>query len=210
MSVETPVVEEGVNPAQSPLVTVTFQRDANRKLKYLEAEPKALGITQIGLSAFQVNLVGLFMVKGMMPVYPEIPFFICSLMVVIAGSVAVAAQNLHVPTLKACLGMQIVASVASIFNLMLSTEIVSYMHYMCWHDLDSASLQSRKTCLNLEKTTIHIFAEFVVVHAALVAISITLAVYCCKVVNCCGPPTRMPVITLQAPPVQQQAQQVDQ
>ncbi|KAM9834178.1 uncharacterized protein ACBT44_010468 [Syngnathus typhle] len=39
--------DEAIAPessTQNPLVSVTFQRDPNRKQKYLEAEPKALGL----------------------------------------------------------------------------------------------------------------------------------------------------------------------
>lgn len=39
---EAAAVEEGTVP--SPLVAVTFQRNIRRKEKYLEAEPKALGV----------------------------------------------------------------------------------------------------------------------------------------------------------------------
>ncbi|XP_061139938.1 uncharacterized protein LOC133157414 [Syngnathus typhle] len=92
--------DEAIAPessTQNPLVSVTFQRDPNRKQKYLEAEPKALG-------------------------------------------------------LRAGLGMQILSTVASFFN------------------------------------------------SSRFAISVTLAVYACKVVNCCGPAGKMPVITVQTPP----------
>lgn len=41
------LVEEGTSADQSPLVTVTFQRNVHRKEKYLEAEPKALGVLSV-------------------------------------------------------------------------------------------------------------------------------------------------------------------
>lgn len=44
LSEEVPAVEEAISPAQSPLVTLTFQKHIHRKEKYLEAEPKALGV----------------------------------------------------------------------------------------------------------------------------------------------------------------------
>ncbi|KAM6894452.1 uncharacterized protein PEZ65_022130 isoform 2-T2 [Lycodopsis pacificus] len=145
------LVEEGIGPAQSPLVAVSFQRNVHRKEKYLEAEPKALGITQIGLSVFQITCVAVFLSKGLSDEQADIPFFISSLLLIIAGSLAVAARNLHLPT----------------------------------------------------STNSHFFAEVVVIQAALFAISVTLAAYCCKVVNCCSPAPKMPVITVHVPPVQQ-------
>lgn len=42
-------VEEGIGPAQSPLVAVSFQRNVHRKEKYLEAEPKALGVPRVSV-----------------------------------------------------------------------------------------------------------------------------------------------------------------
>ncbi|XP_048092110.1 uncharacterized protein LOC125289374 isoform X6 [Alosa alosa] len=94
-----------------PLVQVTFQKDPNRKKKYLESEPKALGV-------------------------------------IIAGSVAIAAQNLS-----------------------LHTQVED-----------------------------HYSAEIKVVMATILGISITLATYCCKVIQCCSPAGFMPVITVNAPP----------
>ena len=48
VSDEAAVVDEGLSPAQSPLVSITFQRNVRRKEKYLEAEPKALGVQREG------------------------------------------------------------------------------------------------------------------------------------------------------------------
>ncbi|KAK9524396.1 hypothetical protein VZT92_016793 [Zoarces viviparus] len=198
------LVEEGIGPAQSPLVAVSFQRNVHRKEKYLEAEPKALGITQIGLSVFQITCVAVFLSKGLSDERADIPFFISSLLLIIAGSLAVAARNLHLPTLKACLGMQIVACVASVFNVIFSMMKMDLMHYGCWsYYYDSNSTYLEEICHKLESTNSHFFAEVVVIQAALFAISVTLAAYCCKVVNCCSPAPKMPVITVHVPPVQQ-------
>ncbi|XP_070785834.1 membrane-spanning 4-domains subfamily A member 4A-like [Enoplosus armatus] len=197
---EAAAAEEGT----SPLVAVTFQRNANRKQKYLEAEPKALGITQIGLSVFQITCLGVFLAKDLSRSEGDIAFFVSSLLVIIAGSVAVAAQNLHVPTLKACLGMEVVACGASIFNMICSLVKMDYMPSYCWHYYyDNVTLHYRETCRNIESTHSHFYAESVVIQVALLAISATLAIYCCKVVNCCAPAPKMPVITVQTPPAQQ-------
>ncbi|KAG7235453.1 hypothetical protein INR49_002684 [Caranx melampygus] len=77
--------------------------------------------------------------------------------------------------LRACLGMEIVACGASLFNM------------IC-----NLSTQS------------HFYAECVVIQAVLLAISATLAAYCCKVINCCAPDPKVPVITVQSPPAPQQ------
>lgn len=205
MADDAAVVEEGRNPTQSPLVQVSFQRNVHRKQKYLEAEPKALGITQIGLSAYQILCVAVFLSKDLSNVGTDIPYFISTLLVVIAGSLAVAAQNLHLPTLRACLGMQIVACVACLVNVILSLikmeDVPNFCYY--YHYNDNFTLHYGEICHNIESTQSHFYAECVVIHVALLAISATLAAYCCKVANCCGPAPKMPVITVQAAPVQQ-------
>lgn len=198
------VMEEGATPAQNPLVAVTFQRNVHRKEKYLEAEPKALGITQIGLSMFQITCVTVFLSKDLTHGQESIPFFISSLLVVIAGSVAIAAQNLHLPTLRACFGMQIVACGASVFNMILTLVTMDHFSSECWrYDHSNFTLIYGETCVNIENSRSHFAAESVVVQVTLLAISAALAAYCCKVVNCCGPAPKMPVITVQTPAVQQ-------
>lgn len=204
MADEAAVVAEGVTPGQSPLIAVTFQRDVHRTEKYLEAEPKALGITQIGLSVFQIISMAVFQAKSLSRLSTDIPFFISSILVVIAGNLAVAAQNLQLPMLRACLGMQIVACCASVFNIILAVVKAEEIPPYCWHYYyDNFTLHYGETCRYIENTQSHYSAESLVIQFTLLAISATLAAYCCKVVNCCGPAPKMPVITVQAPPVQE-------
>nr|XP_040039048.1 uncharacterized protein LOC120823049 isoform X2 [Gasterosteus aculeatus aculeatus] len=205
MADDAAFVEEGIGPAQSPLVAVSFQRNVHRKEKYLEAEPKALGITQIGLSVFQNSCVAVLLSKGLSHGPIGIPFFISSLTLIIAGSLAVAAQNLHLPTLRACLGWQIVACGASVFNLICCFLKMDFGSSFCWYFLyDSDFSTVEETCKKIEGATSHFSAEIIVLEVALFAISATLAAYCCKVVNCCSPAPKMPVITVHAPPPVQQ------
>ncbi|KAK5876221.1 hypothetical protein CesoFtcFv8_027211 [Champsocephalus esox] len=187
-------------PSQTPLVSVSFERNVNWKQKYLEAEPNALGITQIGLSLFQIISTVLFMSKGLSVTPTGIPVIILSLLVLIAGSLTVAAQNLHLPTLKACFGMQIVAVPASITNMIFALLLMN--EYLCWRYYYEQTSTFRDDCQNIESTISHFSSVCVVINVALVAISITVAAYCCKVTNCCSPAPKMPVITVQAPPAQ--------
>ncbi|XP_026171277.1 uncharacterized protein LOC113135438 isoform X1 [Mastacembelus armatus] len=197
-------VEESASPAQSPLVAVTFQRNVQRKQKYLEAEPKALGITQIGLSVFQLICMSVFLAKGLSPMETDIPVFVLSLLVIIAGSVAIAAQNLHVPTLRACLGMQIVSCGASVFNMICTLVNMGHLPSLCWFNYyDNTTHESDGICHKIQDTHSHFYAEGALIHAALLAISVTLAAYCCKVVKCCTPAPKMPVITVHTSPAQQ-------
>ncbi|CDQ92090.1 unnamed protein product [Oncorhynchus mykiss] len=63
------------------------------------------------------------------------------------------------------------------------------------------STQCSNSCQ--QNSVIHYFAELVLIQTALIAIAVTLAAYCCKVINCCSPGQRMPVIKVQVPPAQQ-------
>ncbi|XP_041842490.1 uncharacterized protein LOC121640710 isoform X2 [Melanotaenia boesemani] len=195
--------EEAISPAQSPLVAVTFQRNVHRKEKYLEAEPKALGITQIGLSVYKIICVGMFQAQGLSELSTDIPFYIASLLIVIAGNMAVAAKNLHLPTLRACLGMQIVACGASIFNIICSLIKMEQMSFYCWryyYDNESTTTPYNDICQQITNVHSHFYAGGVLIQVTLLAISATLAAYSCKVVNCCGPAPKIPVISIQTPP----------
>ncbi|KAF7653333.1 hypothetical protein LDENG_00084220 [Lucifuga dentata] len=199
-------VEAGSGEAQSPLVQVTFQRNPARMQKYLESEPKALGITQIVLSVFEISSLALFLAEGLSFAETDVPIIIASLLVIIAGSVAVAAQNLHLPTLKACLGMQIIASAASLMNVIVTLNKLDWVPIRCWnyHHDDNVTVnrEAARDCIDAENAYSHLYAENMVIHMTLVAISITLAAYCCKVINCCSPARKMPVITVQTAPAQ--------
>ncbi|KAM3590219.1 uncharacterized protein V6R79_005989 [Siganus canaliculatus] len=187
MSVETEVVEEGISPPQNPLVAVSFHKNVNRKQKYLEAEPKALGITQIGLSVFQLSFVSACLAKDLLPLDADVAFFVASLLVMIAGALTIAAKNLHPRTLKACLGMQVVACIASIFNFIFSLVKAANVHYHCFRKYGSG------VCFRGQgsKTIERFFVEMAFIHLVLIAISVAVAAYCGKAVNCCGTPSRM-------------------
>lgn len=204
MADEEAVLDSGISPVQSPLVQVSFQRNVNRRKKYLEGEPKILGVTQIGLSMYQILCVSVFLSKELCLLGTAIAFFITSLLILIAGSLAIAAQNLNLPTLRGCLGMQIVACLASITNMVCCLFQMETMIIYCWHyDYDNNSLHIGETCHRIESTQSHFYAENLVINVTLLAISATLASYCCKVAACCAPDPKVPVITVQAPPVQQ-------
>uniref|UniRef100_A0A4W5K1C2 Uncharacterized protein n=1 Tax=Hucho hucho TaxID=62062 RepID=A0A4W5K1C2_9TELE len=195
--------EEALPGVEGPLVAVTFQRNPHQKQKYLESQPKALGVTQIALSVFYISSVIVIFTNDLSMVVLDLPQIIGSVFLIIAGSLAIAAQNLHLPTLKACLGMQVVACVASVFNLIISVSRMEAPSYVCWKYSQGNLTDYYKTCVLFNNSASHYFAELVLIQTALIAISVTLAAYCCKVANCCSPGPQMPVITVQVPPAQQ-------
>ncbi|XP_010897012.1 uncharacterized protein LOC105026913 isoform X3 [Esox lucius] len=169
--------ESNVPRSAGPLVEVTFQRNPQQKLKFLESEPKALGITQIALGVFHVGCIIVMLTNGMGVLSREAFQIFGSHLVIIAGSLAIAAQNLR-----------------------LTTAFSTYHIYSpCWHYEYNITTE---ICYSIVESSGHFIHTFALVNTAIIAISITLAIYCCKVVNCCFPAPRMPIITVQAPPVQ--------
>ncbi|XP_035375617.1 uncharacterized protein LOC113584716 isoform X3 [Electrophorus electricus] len=145
---EVEIIDSGVQNAGPPkqnsmtetgaLVEVAFQKDPYQKNKYLEAEPKALGITQIMLSLFLMSIR--YAISGNESM-AHLIFGGLSLFGLIAGGVAVGAQNLHLPTLKACLGVQVVMCVVSVFCMItnLGTEFESPGFRFCWRDSQNST-----------------------------------------------------------------------
>ncbi|XP_055012553.1 membrane-spanning 4-domains subfamily A member 4A-like isoform X1 [Boleophthalmus pectinirostris] len=196
---EAAVVDADTGLSHSPLVSVSFQRNERRKLKFLEGEPKALGITQVCLILFHVSCIATFMYTGVDRWYYNIQELIASVFVLIGGSLAIAAKNLHLPTLRACLGMEILSSVACLVNLFRSS-LEMRTHKFCY---STPTREDELHCENKSNAHLHLFAGLLLVHIALFAISVTLVVYACKVVNCCSPAPKVPVIMIQEPPAPQ-------
>uniref|UniRef100_A0A674BDC4 Uncharacterized protein n=1 Tax=Salmo trutta TaxID=8032 RepID=A0A674BDC4_SALTR len=173
--------EEAMPGAEGPLVAVTFQRNPHQKQKYVESQPKALGVTQITLSVFYISSV--IVTNGLSMLVLDLPQIIGSVFgsVIIAGSLAIAAQNLHFPTVSYAI-----------------CKCTSYLRKKCMSYNGKENMKESTQCPNScqQNSDIHYFAELVLIQTALIAISVTLAAYCCKVVN-------GPVIKVQVPPAQQ-------
>ncbi|XP_036452535.1 uncharacterized protein LOC118825813 [Colossoma macropomum] len=183
------------------LVEVTFQKNPYQKQKYLEAEPKALGLTQIMLSFFGISILITVMHNDDTATIPNSITCSLSSLGIIAGSVAIAAQTLHLPKLKACLGMQIVTCVGSVvcFIISLGQIFDSHTMYSCWYYHDENTTSPETMCEKLREAHIHVEGLEMLCQAAQVAISATLAAFCCKVIQCCSPQTSVPMIVVNAP-----------
>ncbi|KAK1796971.1 hypothetical protein P4O66_008371 [Electrophorus voltai] len=198
---EVEIIDSGVQNAGPPnqrsmtetgaLVEVTFQKEPYQKNKYLEAEPKALGITQIMLSLFTMSIRLATLEKKLMS-----DFFVGSLALfgLIAGGVAVGAQNLHLPTLKACLGVQVMMCVVSVICF-INSMVTYHVSFMCWTYSQNRTLETT-VCNRLQDTYDHIMGVELLAQAAQIALSATLAAFCCKVIQCCSPRTSVPVIAV--------------
>ncbi|XP_066578732.1 uncharacterized protein LOC136768421 isoform X3 [Amia ocellicauda] len=139
--------EETARPAteEGPLVTVSFQKNSSFTQKFLEGEPKALGITQIMLSVHVISIALMNWFNEMEQLDMMIVRLICSLITIIAGGVAISASNLHMPRIKACMAMEIIGCVCSVFviyaNLAIHTN--SPIMYSCWMHLDKTMVEER-------------------------------------------------------------------
>ncbi|XP_062850168.1 uncharacterized protein si:ch211-212k18.8 isoform X1 [Trichomycterus rosablanca] len=184
------------------LVEVKFQKNPYQEQKYLEAEPKALGVTQIMLSLFYLGSKWVvWNVKW--TTVPNTVSACLSSVSLIAGSVALAAQTLHLPTLKACLGMQVVACAFSVVCFIISSNLMNFSTYSeCWYFYHNVTTQE-SLCERMTYIYEHIIGIEVLVQATQVALSATLAAFCCKVIQCCSPRSNVPVIVVNAPPAAQ-------
>ncbi|XP_067255770.1 membrane-spanning 4-domains subfamily A member 4A-like [Chanodichthys erythropterus] len=185
--------------AAGTLLEVTFQRNPRQKYKYLEAEPKILGVTEIALTVFFIGCRIQFYTGLSVERITNVVLLAFSCVGIIAGSVAIAAQKLHLPTLKACLGMQVVTCLAYTFCLLITLN----QHEnpgSCWYfHNDSEIINENHTCLLLQEGFSHLSLLDQLMEASQIALSATLAAYCCKVIPCCTPRSNVPVIIM-APP----------
>ncbi|KAJ3585474.1 hypothetical protein NHX12_014193 [Muraenolepis orangiensis] len=163
-----------------------------------------LCITQIGLSIYQIPwpcLIAYHHARSVAALV-RIPFIVSCIVVMIAGCLAIAAKTLHIPTLKACLVLQVFAIIASVFNIIVVWINFEDFESNCWYH---NSYYHNKTndqimlCGNLKNAYSHYSVGVMLVQLTLLAVSVTLAAYSCKVINCCSPSSRMPVITVHAP-----------
>ncbi|KAF5907098.1 membrane-spanning 4-domains subfamily A member 4A-like [Clarias magur] len=182
------------------LVQVSFQKNPYQTQKYLEGEPKALGITEIMLSVFFLSTIAVDC-KYLDEQPVAITRAIFSLANIVAGSVAIAAQNLHLPTLKACLGMQVVACVLSGVSFIMSTDLMANhsLFRFCWSIPDNDTL-GENMCVRQWNVHELIIGIDMIMLLAQIALSATLAAFCCKVIQCCSPRNNVPVVVVNTHP----------
>ncbi|XP_026106741.1 membrane-spanning 4-domains subfamily A member 4D isoform X2 [Carassius auratus] len=198
---DEPQIESGEdrNPGEVTLLQIRFEKNPNQKLKYLEGEPKILGVTQIAFAVFFTIMVVMFYMNGM-DKYADVVMVvggIASMIIIIAGSLAIAAQNLHLPTLKACLGMQVVACMASVITIFIQISILPPVNN-CWaSELESPQMTTCKSFNTGFENYLGIQKLVMTVH---IALSATIAAYCCKAIQFCSPVSNVPVITVNGPP----------
>lgn len=161
-----------------------------------------LGVSEIALTVFFFGSKTATLTKE-----NELNFIIpFSFIGIIAGSLAIAAQKLHLPTLKACLGMQIVMCVIYGFLLLISSVAHQQIpsNSTCWQYYDTHEEPpvyglDTAICTGIVDGVTHLELINQLIVAVQTALSATLAAYCCKVIQCCSPRSHVPVIAMKSP-----------
>ncbi|XP_012995852.2 uncharacterized protein LOC105020730 isoform X1 [Esox lucius] len=156
---------------------------------YHQFQPKALGVSQITLGVFVLNSVCVGVANRLDKRNEEVTRAIGSLAAIVAGSVAIAARSLHVPTLKACLGTQLAACLMAVFNVVVVGGRLSDTHLVphCWRFTDYNNTSHDSTCNHLMNAVYPFYVEWFLVQATLLCISVTLTIYSCKLLRFCSP-----------------------
>ncbi|XP_077085746.1 uncharacterized protein LOC143737764 isoform X2 [Siphateles boraxobius] len=194
---DEPQIESGEDRNPGEILDIRFQKNTNQKYKYLEAEPKILGVTQIALAVFLTSVSLVLAVQPADEVIWPVSGIITTMIIIIAGSLAIAAQNLHIPTLKACLGMQVVVCLACVIYVFMNFSVYDTLLYPCWPEKGSSP---NPICKHLNIGLENYLALQKLVLTVHISLSATLAAYCCKVIQCCSPVSSVPVITVNRPP----------
>ncbi|KAF7706273.1 membrane-spanning 4-domains subfamily A member 4A-like [Silurus meridionalis] len=197
---------QNIGSETGALVEVKFQKTPYQTQKYLEGEPKALGVTQIMLTIFFINVICLNW-RNHHSSETIIISIVFSLVSIAAGSAAIKAQNLHLTALKACLGFQVLACVFSVICFIISSTLLvePYIVHFCWFDFNNEnSTLARNMCNRMGHIYSHISGIEMLVQVAQIALSATLAAYCCKIIQCCSPRSNVPVIAVNVPSTEPQ------
>ncbi|KAL0970491.1 hypothetical protein UPYG_G00242780 [Umbra pygmaea] len=165
------------------------ETDTPVRKTYQEFQPKALGVSQITLGVFVLNSVYVSVANRLDKKNVEVTRAIGSLSAIVAGSVAISAQSLHGPTLKACLGTQLTACLMAVFNVVMVGGKLSDTHIVphCWLFADYNNTHHHYTCDLLMNAVYAYYVEWFLVHATLLGISVTLTIYSCKLLRFCSP-----------------------
>ncbi|TRY69676.1 hypothetical protein DNTS_030264 [Danionella cerebrum] len=188
------------------VMEITFQKNPRQKYKYLEAEPKILGVAEIAFSLYLIGWKIPLYLDEALPTTDLTIAFAC--VGIIAGSVAIAAQNLHLRMIKACLGMQVIASVGFVYCGLFTVATQHSHPLVCWYNNNYSheyphETPENTTCAVLEVFTSQMALVDELVVTVLLILAITLAAYCCKVVPCCAPRSNVPVIAMSLAATQQ-------
>ncbi|XP_041093407.1 uncharacterized protein LOC121305730 isoform X3 [Polyodon spathula] len=171
---------------EGPAVTIHFEKAQNRIQKFREGHPGPLGVTQIMLGLFNFGFIIILTVQFQKP-SEDIWFHITAAFLI-----------------KACLGMEVLGSAYICFILFFfgSFTVVNYPDYQAYceyHFENETHSQELRLCQKYEIVKNYVVMEMDFVFLTQVAVSITIASYCCKAVQCCGAPRSVPVISVQQP-----------
>ncbi|XP_058871269.1 uncharacterized protein LOC117404473 [Acipenser ruthenus] len=187
---------------EGPAVAIRFEKAQNRIQKFTEGHPGSLGVAQIMFCLFHFGCIAIMLAQ-----YDEHHVVLLihigtGFLVLIAGALAIASdKTLRLPIIKACLGMEVLGCtfmgfILSVYIVMSNPIGLSYCHFHFENETYSREL---KLCDKYNTIEDCIGMEMLFALAVQVATGITIAIYCCKAIQCCGAPRSMPVIVIQQP-----------
>ncbi|XP_028654214.1 uncharacterized protein LOC114648995 [Erpetoichthys calabaricus] len=183
---------------QEPTMNITLKKASNNLEQFLQVKPKLLGIVQIMTGIFLAGygfllsigiIVKIFVIHG-----------ILGILLTICGILAIIAQKKLSPALiKACMAMDIMAATAGAFFVLIYEE--RFMSYDLWNCTmeNGTDLVENVQCQEAKIMKIIIFDESAFLFLVSTAISIAVAVYCCKAVQLCQKGQEMEVALVTSP-----------
>ncbi|XP_067915912.1 membrane-spanning 4-domains subfamily A member 15-like [Heterodontus francisci] len=161
--------------------------------KFLEGEPKALGVTQVMIGLVEISFGVPLVLTPHLGATSFAASLVMGIVFIVSGALSIAAgKNPHIKLLRACLAMNIISSflaacgvVIYIVNIAMTPECIS----MSTHCEQVGYLYST-IYYTLVVLLIFTILEFTV--------SIVISAFVCKSTRCCHAYSSMPVILLES------------
>uniref|UniRef100_UPI00398E909A membrane-spanning 4-domains subfamily A member 15-like n=1 Tax=Pristiophorus japonicus TaxID=55135 RepID=UPI00398E909A len=181
-SAATPKPAGGLTAA--PTATIQLHQQGKPLQKFLNGEPKALGVTLIMLGIIQFGFgVPLRMAKVSEITGLGTPWWLAVLFIVSGALTIVCGQDPNKPRVTACLATNIINVIATGIAVFIFCVDLSSWHYI--HNTEVAAVMKYRQLSYGIKTVLFFFA----VSGAV--LNIILSVFCCKGLRYCSPSTQM-------------------
>ncbi|XP_038654772.1 membrane-spanning 4-domains subfamily A member 15-like [Scyliorhinus canicula] len=179
------------DPAATPGGNTPITPQTAYAQKFLEGEPKALGVTAVLIGIVQILFgIPLALFTNFLPIILASPFLIGT-MFVVSGALSIAAeQNPHIKLLRACLATNIISALLAISGVIVYLIDIQEVQICIVH---SWNCQGPPQFYALMYYTFIVLLLFTLLE---LTISIAIAAFVCKSTRCCHPYSSMPVLLL--------------
>ncbi|XP_039602925.1 uncharacterized protein LOC120525041 [Polypterus senegalus] len=183
---------------KEPTLNITLKKASNNLEQFLQVKPKLLGIVQIMTGIFVAGygfLLSIGIIVNLFVIHE-----ILGILLTICGILAIIAQKKLSPALiKACMAMDIMAATAgALFTLIYEERYMTSDLWNCTME-NGTDLLEDVQCHDAMTIKIIIFDESAFLFLVGTAISIAVAVYCCKAVQLCQKGQEMEVALVTNP-----------